>query len=160
MDAMIGTDDNASGAHTKIVKFAWSDAWVLLSVIYAARDAGHADVTRVIAVADAVNHAILTHGELDDGLARLIDAGYVIRDNAEFHASEGAVSAYNEAAATKTGRSQLGVIGQLAQFLKVRERGRSYRPPAIGSGRIVTLRVYNAAVEVYQTRFTEPGPSI
>jgi len=160
MDAMIGTDESASGTQTKVVKFAWSDAWVLLSVVYAARETGGADITRIIAVADAVNHAIVTHGELDDGLARLIEAGYVIRDHSEFHASADAITAYNEASATKTGRSQLGVIGQLAHFLKVKERGRSYRPPAIGSGRVVTLRAYNSAVEVYQNRFSEPGTGI
>ena len=154
---MSGTDGNDS----KVLKFAWSDAWVLLSVIYGAREAGHVDCTKIIAVADAVNHAILTHGELDDGLARLIDAGYVVREQNEFHASHAAVEAYNDAAASKTGRSQLGVIGQLAHnFLKVRERQRSYRPPAIGSGRILTLRAYNSAVEVYQNRFDDPGRSI
>lgn len=154
---MIGVEETASAKSTK---FAWSDAWVLLSVIYAARETGRAEITRIIAVADAVNHAIVTHGELDEGLARLIESGYVVREQGHFCPSETANTAYSEAAATKNGRSQLGVITELASFLKVEERGPSYRPPAIGSGRIITLRAYKSAVEDYQSRFREPDQSL
>ncbi len=154
---MIGVEE---GSSAKLVKFSWSDAWVLLSVIYAARETGHAEVARLIGVADAVNHAIVTHGELDEGLSRLIESGYVVRERGEFRATEIAIVAYNEAAATKTGRSQLGVITELARFLKIEERGPSSRPPAIGSGRVITLRAYKSAVEEYQTRFREPGQSL
>ena len=153
---MIGSEETPA----KHVKYAWSDAWVLLAVIYAARETGRADIVRIIAVADAVNHAIVTHGELDEGLARLIEGGYIDRAQSDFRASEVSISAYKEAAASISGRSQLGVITELAGFLKVEHLAPSSRPPQIGSGRVITLRAYKSAVEEYQSRFREPGQTL
>jgi hypothetical protein len=54
--------------------FVWSDAWLLLSLIYSGEPA---DRERVRSIGDFINHAIFTDEELDGGLARLQCAGYV-----------------------------------------------------------------------------------
>lgn len=58
--------------------FVWSDAWVLLSVIYAQKPA---DRERITATGDYLNHAIMTQDELEGGLRRLSAAGYVSEES-------------------------------------------------------------------------------
>lgn len=55
--------------------FVWSDAWLLLSVIYSGEPA---DRKRLRSIGDFINHAIFTDEELEGGLARLQRAGHVI----------------------------------------------------------------------------------
>ena len=57
----------------------WSDAWLFLAIHFAT-DSGPSSLARVIAAADAIQHAILTWQEVDGGLFRLIEAGYVAVD--------------------------------------------------------------------------------
>lgn len=58
-------------------EFEWYDAWVLAAVIYAMDGAAPVSLWRVIAIADALNKAILTRDELELALTRLDRAGYV-----------------------------------------------------------------------------------
>ena len=64
------------------IKFNWSDAWLLLSVIYAG-DEG-ADLERIIAVGDGIEHAIFNPDELESGLARLTSSGHIKEKNGIF----------------------------------------------------------------------------
>jgi hypothetical protein len=57
-------------------RFAWSDAWLLLAIGYAAQK-GPSRLPRVIAAGDYIQHAIMTWEEVDGGLHRLGDAGLV-----------------------------------------------------------------------------------
>lgn len=60
--------------------FRWSDAWLLLAIGYSNED-GESSLARVIGVADAIQHAVLTWEEVDGGLFRLGKAGYLmVRD--------------------------------------------------------------------------------
>lgn len=54
-------------------EFVWSDAWLLLSLIYARTPSTR---ERVQQVGDFINHAFFTDEELEGGIARLIAAGY------------------------------------------------------------------------------------
>jgi hypothetical protein len=56
--------------------FRWSDAWLLLAIGYS-NEKGESSLARVIGVADAIQHAVLTWEEVDGGLFRLGKAGYV-----------------------------------------------------------------------------------
>jgi|GEM_PF-1705662 len=58
-------------------EFEWYDAWVLAAVLYATEGAATAPLWRVIWIADALNKAIVSRGELEFALARLTRAGYV-----------------------------------------------------------------------------------
>jgi hypothetical protein len=66
------------------------DAWLLLSIhdaFVAPEHPAGADrvtLTEVIAVGDALNHAIFTYDELSYGLARLIERGMIIHDAGGF----------------------------------------------------------------------------
>ncbi|MCG8457321.1 MAG: hypothetical protein MI919_13680 [Holophagales bacterium] len=64
--------------------FLGSDAW-LLAAIHTA-DSGNSQPTLVgvIAVGDAINHAIFTRSELDGGLSRLVRAGLVTVNGQRF----------------------------------------------------------------------------
>src|ERR1039457_6872201 len=64
--------------------FIWSDAWLLTAVLYTAQPASSAKLADIIACGDGINHAIFTRGELETGFSRLIDAGYVVRDDSGF----------------------------------------------------------------------------
>ena len=60
--------------------FRWSDAWLFLAIGYS-NEKGESSLARVIGVADAIQHAVLTWEEVDGGLFRLGKAGYVtVRD--------------------------------------------------------------------------------
>lgn len=56
--------------------FKYADAWILLAIIYASKT-GVATLSKIIDFGDAINHAIFTMEELEGGLFRLIDAGYI-----------------------------------------------------------------------------------
>ena len=64
------------------IKFNWSDAWLLLSVIYAGGEG--ADLERIISVGDGIEHAIFNPDELESGLARLVSSGHIKEKNGIF----------------------------------------------------------------------------
>jgi hypothetical protein len=67
--------------------YLWSDAWLFQAIVIASHDRA-ASVTDIIAVADAVNHALPTDDELHGAFVRL-SAGGLIREVAErFQVSE------------------------------------------------------------------------
>ena len=66
------------------IEFNWSDAWLLLAIIYAG-DEG-ANLERIIEVGDGIEHAIFNADELESGLARLTENGYIKEKNGVFYA--------------------------------------------------------------------------
>lgn len=60
------------------IGFNASDAWLLLSLLYAGYPV---DRKRIEEVGDGINHAIFTDKEFKDGIKRLISAGYVNKSN-------------------------------------------------------------------------------
>jgi len=62
------------------LKRRWSDAWILLAVIYASREKP-ARLVDVIAAADFIQHAIVTYREMQGALGRLTAGGYITEDN-------------------------------------------------------------------------------
>jgi len=73
----------------------WSDAWLLLAIIYASK-AGDATLEKIIAAGDAINHAIFNSDELESGFARLTSGGYVKEKDRIFSATDGVMSAYSK----------------------------------------------------------------
>ena len=70
----------------------WSDAWLLLAVIYAGP--GGANLEKIVAVGDVINHAIFNPDELESGLARLTFGGYITEKNGVFSATSKVKRAY------------------------------------------------------------------
>lgn len=67
------------------IEYNWSDAWLLLAIIYAG--SGGATLERIIAVGDGINHAIFNPDELESGLFRLTSGGYVKEKSGVFSAT-------------------------------------------------------------------------
>lgn len=59
------------------MSFEWYDAWILAAVVYASDGKGPVPLWRVIGTADALNKAMVTRGELELAIGRLVSAGYV-----------------------------------------------------------------------------------
>ena len=73
--------------------FVWSDAWLLLAIIYAGREGGN--VETLIEVGDFINHAIFIDEELEGGFRRLGQAGYIQEADGIYKACEVAWQAYD-----------------------------------------------------------------
>ena len=63
--------------------FNWSDAWLLLA-IGVASESGPATLEKVIAAGDRINFAIFKVDELESGLVRLAQAGYIVGNAGSF----------------------------------------------------------------------------
>ncbi len=75
--------------------FVYSDAWILLAIIYSGRRQGvSADRSTISQAADYINHAIPTRDEINGALTRLQRAGWVEEDNGNYRASASALEAY------------------------------------------------------------------
>jgi hypothetical protein len=72
--------------------FEWYDAWVLAALIYATDGAAPVPLWRLVGVADALNKAIVSRGELEFALARLDRAGYVRAVSGGFEATPTALA--------------------------------------------------------------------
>lgn len=59
-------------------EFEWYDAWILAAVIYASEGSAPVPLWRLIGIADALNKAVVSRGELEAGIGRLVRAGYVL----------------------------------------------------------------------------------
>jgi hypothetical protein len=84
----------------KKIKSNWSDAWLLLAIIYAG-DEG-ANLERIIEVGDGIEHAIFNPEELESGLARLTSTGFINEKNGVFHAAPKVMRAYLETTPTRS----------------------------------------------------------
>ena len=57
-----------------------SDAWVFMAVAHAS-ESEPADLVDVVGAADAINHAVLTYGEINGAARRLVAAGLLAVDD-------------------------------------------------------------------------------
>lgn len=56
----------------------WSDAWFFEAVAWAEPADGGADLSQVVAAADAINHAVLGRDEIEGAIHRLTGAGLLM----------------------------------------------------------------------------------
>lgn len=134
-------------------KFLWADAWFLTAL---AGCGGRASVARVIGLADAIQHAVMTREELNGAVGRLERAGYVRWDAA------------GGMALTDEGRELAAVVGEsggyLGQQRRIEERlgvngwTAEYDPrrAADGAPERISEDVYAAAVRTYTSGASQP----
>lgn len=79
-----------------VEKYNSSDAWLLLTIIYAGGGKKAATLDEIIAVSDAVNHAVFNEDELESGLARLTAGGFIKEKNKGFSATLKVRRAYSK----------------------------------------------------------------
>ena len=84
----------------KRIEFNWSDAWLLLALIYAGNEG--ANLERIIEVGDGIEHAIFNPDELESGLARLTSSGYIKDNDGVFQATPKVMRAYLETTPTRS----------------------------------------------------------
>jgi hypothetical protein len=76
-------------------EFVWSDAWILLTIIYSGGCKGQStDLAHTTQAADFINHAVPTDDELKGALERLQLANLIRQDNGNYRASDLALEAY------------------------------------------------------------------
>ena len=91
----------------------WSDAWLLLSIIYANHQ-GDVTLDKIIAAGDAINHAIFTPEELESGLARLTESGFIEGNGGRFFLAK---DAQLPAKLARTRRSMHNELNDVAALL-------------------------------------------
>ena len=65
------------------VRYRWTDAWLLAAIALASKNRP-APLWEIIAAGDALNHAIFTDEEIESGLARLTQGGWIIERDGTF----------------------------------------------------------------------------
>jgi hypothetical protein len=94
-----------------------SDAWLLLSVIYASRD-HPATLGEILMVGDYINHTSFTQEELDDGFSRLKTGGWIVSPAAAFSVTAKTSEAYQ--AIVGKGLSASGELREIEFILGVK----------------------------------------
>jgi hypothetical protein len=100
--------------------FVWSDAWLLLSLIYAR---GLADRATISEYGDFINHAIFTRKELEGGLSRLVRSGLVRKKGKTFAASARTKRWYVEATGGRQHTQVRKDLERVEGFLEVKSGG-------------------------------------
>ena len=139
---------------TEQQRFIWSDAWILLSVIYATQRASPATLTDIIAAADYINHAILTRGELETGFAHLVDGGYVTCEGHGFSITEAVKSFWSATGSHE--RTASGARGAVAKFIGAPPWTPGPLPEA-STVHYVSEADYAAAVRQYLESMRQPA---
>ena len=65
----------------------WSDAWLMLAISQASQR-GPATLETIIAAGDEINFLIFSPEELESGLVRLTEAGYIADKSGEFYLTD------------------------------------------------------------------------
>ncbi|MEX2029559.1 MAG: hypothetical protein WD906_01095 [Anaerolineales bacterium] len=126
--------------------FEWWDAWILLAIIYATRSDHSASLAAIIGVGDYINHAILTRGELETGLRRLIGAGLIARADDGFLPGEPAQRFWARLEAQ--GGAVMNQLQSTASFLGARN-GEPGGLPNPSTQDYVTKEQFEAAADQY-----------
>jgi hypothetical protein len=123
----LGNDHFRSHGFTSapiLVQYQWSDAWILLATVYMGRKRP-ALLSDVIAVADYINHDIVTFEEMEGALARLTAGGFLVDRGGRLSPSRKTMAFYRSV--TTPRRPVLTEMGDLQKLL-----GASDWNPSVG----------------------------
>ena len=130
----------------------WSDAWLLLACIYAAREKP-ASLEDVIAAADYIQHAIVTFEEMEGDLARLTAKGLLTVSDHGLAPGDKALVFYRST--TKLGRKVDEAEEDLRKFIGARPSSPEQRPQHANAGvslPSLTRAKFDAAVAAHLGR--------
>jgi hypothetical protein len=113
----------------KAPEYNWSDAWLLLAVIYAGPEG--ATLERIIEVGNGIEHAIFNPDELESGLARLTAGGHLQEKAGVFFATSGVMTGYQKT--TSLRRSIQKELSDIEKYLGavVSRSASSFKQPAV-----------------------------
>jgi hypothetical protein len=123
--------------------FEWSDAWILAAVIWASDGEAPVPLWRLIAIADALNKAILSRDELEVGIGRLARAGYV-------RAAPDGFEATPTALALKAPGPPMEIV---ARAIGAREWSPQTEMPRTAEAVYVSVEAYRKALKKYGKHF-------
>ena len=64
-------------------RYRWTDAWLLAAIDRASKDQA-AQLWQIIDVGELLNHALFTDEEIESGLTRLTQGGWIVERNGQF----------------------------------------------------------------------------
>jgi hypothetical protein len=99
------------------VTYLWSDAWLLLAILYASREEGGASLKQVTAAGDYINHAIFNGDELAGGLSRLSAGGLIREKRGLFSVTSKVSQAYEKTSARR--RYVYKELEDMVRFLNI-----------------------------------------
>ena len=127
----------------RLPAFEWYDAWILAAVVYASEDGAPVPLWRLIGTADGLNKAIVSRGELELALGRLVEASYVRVAAEGFEPTP-------EALALKAPGPP---VEHIAQAIGAKEWSAKAEMPRTTSATYVTPEAYGKALKTYQKWF-------
>lgn len=130
-------------------QFCWSDAWLLCSVILASgKDS--APLEKIIAVGDAINHAIFNYDEVKNGLTKLISNNLIEQKGDLFLATQETVNLYEKA---KKRASLLRATENMERLL-IKRWNHTDKQTKKNDGKVslkLSRKKFESAVKKYQT---------
>lgn len=123
--------------------FEWYDAWILAAVVYASDGKGPVPLWRLIGTADALNKAMVSRSELELGIGRLVNAGYVRVVSEGFEATSKALAL----------RVPGPPVENVAKALGAAECSAQAEMPQTTNACYVTAEAYAKAEQKYRKEF-------
>jgi hypothetical protein len=125
--------------------FEWYDAWILAAVVWATEGDDPVPLWRLISIADALNKAIVTRGELECGMGRLVSAGYISVAPAGF-------TAMPKALALKAAGPPVEIV---SRAIGAREWSPRSELPQTDMAMYVSVDAYKQALKKYGKEFSK-----
>jgi hypothetical protein len=125
------------------LKFDWYDAWILAAIVWATEDDAPVPLWRLIWTADALNKAIVSRGELECGIGRLVSAGLICVVPNGFKAMPTALALKAPGPPMEIVSKAIGAQEWSPQSEMPRTQGTTY----------VTVDAYNKALKKYGKEF-------
>ena len=124
-------------------KFDWYDAWILAAVVWATEEDAPVTLWRLIGTADALNKAIVSRGELECGIGRLVSAGLVCIAPDGFKATP-------KALALKAPGPPMEIV---SKAIGAQEWSPQSEMPQTQGATYVSVDAYNKALKKYKKEF-------
>ncbi|HZN62780.1 MAG TPA: hypothetical protein VFC90_10290 [Planctomycetota bacterium] len=126
--------------------FVWEDVWVLRSVIGSLGMWGRgATLETIVRTGDMINHAIFNYEELNDGLSRLMEGGYVQEARRRFRVSPDVRRHFRSLSNLPDPLKDKRVL----EFLIANRRHSQFNPTEIVPNCIIKPEDFEAAVKKY-----------
>ena len=123
----------------------WYDAWILAAVVYACDGSAPVPLWRLIAIADALNKAIVTRSELELAIGRLVSAGYVRVSAEGFEATPSALAL----------KAPGPPVEHIANAIGAGEWSAKAEMPRASTATYVTAEAYEKALKKYKKEFSK-----
>jgi hypothetical protein len=124
--------------------FEWYDAWILCALLIGVHYENPVSLALVIAVADGINKAMITRSELEEGLGRLVSAGYVRVDGDKFGLTPKAMALEPLATGACT--------DNISEAIGAREWAQDLELPSTRAETYVTREAFQRAEKAYLRR--------